>query len=519
MNILSIILAIAGLAVGAGAGYLVRQNMAKGKVDSAEGKANALLKEAKEKERQMLIAAKEQAVKISEDAKREEKANRDKIVQMEERLEKREHSLEQKLDSLEKERQQAAQIKKELEETKQKMEEAQKVELDKINEIKKDQLARLEKIASLPKERAEGLVLELTEQNMKDRVLKEIKKYEDHIKAEKDRLAKRAISMAIWRLAGEVTTEHSSSTIQLPSEEMKGRIIGREGRNIKSLEQLTGVELLVDETPNAIVISGFNAIRRYVAKLAIEKLIQDGRIHPGHIEEAVKHAKANVEKKIKEAGQAALVDVGLGNQHPKLAEVAGRLLFRTSYGQNQLKHAVEVSHLAGLMATEVGADVKVAKAAGFLHDIGKAIDHEVEGTHTDIGTQLMKKFGFSEAVINAAETHHENVEFAAPEDFIVAAADAISAARPGARRNTNEEFVKRVTELENIAKSFEGVDSAFAIEAGREIRIMVQPDKIDDLKAKKLANAISDKIEQDLTYPGEIKVSVIRETRATAHAR
>ncbi len=519
MNIISIIVAIIGLALGAGAGYLVRQKQAAKKVDSAEGQAATLLKEAKEKEKSLLLKAKEQSIKIEEETKQEEKKRRDQIVGIEQRLEKRETGLEQKLDGLEKERDQIKQKQQELEEIKEKMEAAQGVELKKIDELRQKQLERLEKIASLSKERAEQLVLELTEQNMKDRVLKEMKKYEDHLEAEKEKLAKRIITMTISRMASEVTAEHSTSTIELPSEEMKGRIIGREGRNIKALEQLTGVELLVDEMPGAIVISSFNAIRRYVAKLAIETLIHDGRIHPGHIEEAVKKAKKNVEQKIREAGQAALNEVGLGNQHPKLAEVAGRLLFRTSYGQNQLKHAVEVAHLAALMAEEVGANVKIAKTAGFLHDIGKAVDHEVEGNHTEIGVKLMKKFGFGPAIIQAASTHHGDSEFATPEDFIVAAADAISAARPGARRNTNEEFVKRVKELENIAKSFEGVQTAFAIEAGREVRIMVEPDKIDDLKAKKLANAISDKIEKDLTYPGEIKVSVIRETRAIEFAR
>lgn len=517
--IVQVLLAIGGLVVGLGGGYLLRQQMAGNKASSAEARAEQLLKRAQEKEKTLLLEAKERALKVVDEAKSEEKTRRDNLVRLEERIEKRESSIESKLEQLERERSEYQARQKELEETKAKLIAGQEERLKKVDEIKQQQLERLEKIASLPKERAEQLVLELTEQRMKDRVLALIKRSEAYYEAERERMAKKIISTAIWRLASEVSTEHSTSTIQLPNEEMKGRIIGREGRNIKTIERLTGVELLVDETPNAIVISGFNAIRRYVAKLTIEKLIADGRIHPGHIEESVERSKQQVEKKIKEAGEAALREVGLQHQHPKLAEVAGRLLFRTSYGQNQLKHAVEVSTLAGLMAAEIGADVKVAKAAGFLHDIGKAIDHDVPGSHIEIGEQLMKKFGFSEEVIRAASTHEEQGEFQAPEEFIVAAADAISAARPGARRNTYEEYVKRVTELEKIAKSFEGVDNVFAIEAGREVRVLVQPELIDDLKAKKLAHAISDKIEKELTYPGEIKVAVIRETRQVAFAR
>jgi ribonuclease Y len=510
---------IAGIVAGGAIGFVVRQQMTKGKVGNAEGQANTLIKQAQEKQKMLELEAKERSLKIIEDAKRQEQALINKIAQTESRVEKREASIESKLESLEKERERYQAGQKELEESREKLRGEQEKALAEIDKLKQQQMERLEKIASIPQSRAETLVMELTEQRMKDRVMKEIKKYEEQLKLDKERLAKRIIAMSIWRLASEVTTEHSTSTIQLPNEEMKGRIIGRDGRNIKTLENLTGVELLVDETPNAIVISGFNAIRRYVAKLTIENLIADGRIHPGHIEESVEKAKRDVQKKIKEAGQAALVEVGLQHQHPQLAEVAGRLLFRTSYGQNQLKHAVEVSTISGLIATELGADVKVAKAAGFLHDIGKAIDHDVPGTHIEIGDKLLKKFGFSEAVIRAAETHHETVDFEAPEDWIVAAADAISAARPGARRNTVQEYVKRVQELENIVKSFEGVASVFAIEAGRELRVMVEPEKIDDLKAKKLAHAISDKIEQEMTYPGEIKIAVIRETRAVDYAR
>jgi len=516
---MEIIIGVIGLLVGTGAGFVVRQQMAKGKASGAEQRADKMLAEAKQKEQQLMLQAKEQSLKVIEEAKRGEQASRSKITQLEERLEKRESALEEKIEAADKERQEMMAKRKSMDELHDKLLDEQKKALAKVDEIKAQQLERLEKIASLPKDRAEKLVMELTEQSMKDRVVKAMQRAENYYEGEKDKMAKRIIAMAIWRMASEVTTEHSTSTIQLPNEEMKGRIIGREGRNIKHLESLTGVELLVDETPNAIVISGFSAIRRYVAKLAIEKLMADGRIHPGHIEDAVKQAKRDVQKRINEAGQAALTEVGMQHVHPKLAEVAGRLLFRTSYGQNQLKHAVEVAHLARLMATELGADVTVCTQAGFLHDIGKAIDHEVQGTHIEIGKQLMQKFGFNEATIAAAGTHDKDHEMKTPEEWIVAAADAISAARPGARRNTVEEYIKRVRELEKIAAAFEGVDNVYAIEAGREVRVMVKPELIDDLKAKKLAHAISDRIEEELTYPGEIKVSVIRETRAIDYAR
>jgi ribonuclease Y len=516
--IIGILLAVVGVAAGVGIGYALRKQTA-GRSGGAEAEAQQALKRAQELEKKSMLEAKEKALHIIEEAKREEQSRRDALHRSESKIEAREQTIESKLANLERERERYVAAQHEVEQAKLKLRADQEKALLEIDKIKQQQMERLEKISTLPRDRAEQLVMELTEQRMKDRVTQAIRRSENFYQQEKDRLAKRIIAMSIWRLASEVTTEHATSTIQLPNEDMKGRIIGREGRNIKHLEALTGVEFLLDESPNAIVISCFSALRRYVAKLAIEELIADGRIHPGHIEESVKKAKKNVEKKIKEAGQAALEQVGLQHQHPQLAEVAGRLLFRTSYGQNQLKHAVEVSTLAGLMATELGADVKVCKAAGFLHDIGKAIDHDVQGTHIEIGEKLLRKFGFSEAVVRAAETHHEDVDFETPEDWIVAAADAISAARPGARRNTTQEYIKRVNELENLAKSFEGVENVFAIEAGREIRVLVRPEVIDDLKAKKLAHAIADRVESELTYPGEIKVSVIRETRAVDFAR
>jgi ribonuclease Y len=327
------------------------------------------------------------------------------------------------------------------------------------------------------------------------------------------------MTLALQRYAGSHAAETTTSTVSIPSDELKGRIIGREGRNIKTLERLTGIEIIVDDTPEAIVISGFNPVRREIARMAIEKLIEDGRIHPTRIEEAINFAKTEVNNKIKEAGEAAAYDVGVAGLDPKLVQLLGRLRFRTSYGQNVLLHSLEVAHLAGALAAELGADVAVAKKAGLLHDIGKAIDHEVQGTHIEIGINILQKFGVSEEIISAMKSHHEDYPFESNEAMIVAAADALSASRPGARKDTLEDYLKRLTELENVATSFEGVDKSYAIQAGREIRIFVKPDQIDDLGAIKLARSVADKIEQELKYPGEIKVNVLRETRAVEVAR
>jgi len=327
------------------------------------------------------------------------------------------------------------------------------------------------------------------------------------------------MTIALQRYAGSHAAETTTSTVAIPSDELKGRIIGREGRNIKTLERLTGIEVIVDDTPEAIVISGFNPVRREIARLALQRLIEDGRIHPTRIEEAVNFAKTEVNNKIKEAGEAAAYDVGIAGLDPKLIQLLGRLRFRTSYGQNVLLHSLEVAHLSGALAAELGADVSLAKKAGLLHDIGKAVDHEVQGTHIEIGISILQKFGMEKAVIDAMKSHHEDYPFESNESMIVAAADALSASRPGARKDTLEDYIKRLTDLENVATSFPEVEKSYAIQAGREIRVFVKPDQIDDLGALKLARTIADKIEQELKYPGEIKVNVLRETRAVEIAR
>jgi ribonuclease Y len=384
---------------------------------------------------------------------------------------------------------------------------------------RQEQLKRLEKIANLSKEDAKKVLLQLAEEQNKEILTKQIKKMEQQNHEELVKKARDIMTSALQRYAGSHAAETTTSTVSIPSDEIKGRIIGREGRNIKTLERLTGIEVIVDDTPEAIVLSGFNPVRREIARIAIERLIEDGRIHPTRIEEAINFAKTEVNNKIKEAGEAAAYDVGIAGLDPKLIQILGRLRFRTSYGQNVLLHSLEVAHLAGALAAELGADVSVAKKAGLLHDIGKAIDHEVQGTHIEIGMNILRKFGIGNAVINAMKSHHEDFPFESNEAMIIAAADALSASRPGARKDTLEDYLKRLGDLENVAQSFPTVEKSYAIQAGREIRVFVKPEEIDDLGAIKLAREIADKIEQELKYPGEIKVNVLRETRAVEMAR
>ena len=388
-----------------------------------------------------------------------------------------------------------------------------------VDETRAQELKRLEKIAGLSKEDAKNVLLQLTEEENRDLIAKRIKSLEATGQEELNKKAKDIMTSAIQKYAGSHSADVTTSTVNIPSDEVKGRIIGREGRNIKTLERLTGIEIIVDDTPEAIVISGFDPIRREIAKIAIEKLLGDGRIHPTKIEEAVEFAKQEINNKIREAGEAAVYDVGVAGLDPKLVQIIGRLRYRTSYGQNALLHSLEVAHLSGALASELGADVAIAKKAGLLHDIGKAIDHEVEGTHVEIGIKILQKFNIGKEIIDAMKSHHEDYPFDSPESMIIAAADAISASRPGARKDTLENYLKRLGELEDVVNSFEEVEKSYAIQAGREIRVFVKPDKTDDLGAIKLARSIADKIEAELKYPGEIKVNVIRETRATEVAR
>ena len=507
----SLILLVAGflsLIVGIFLGYFIRQSIAKKQLDTAEGKASQILEEAEKKSQEVLISAKNKAVTILEEAKKKEEERERQILRTEERLERREENIDRKTSEIERGR----------EALEKKAQEIRDIRKD-VDETRKQELKRLEKIAGFSKEEAKKVLLQLTEDSYRDLLAKKIKDLESNNKEELEKKSKDIMTQAIQKYAGSHSADVTTSTVSIPSDEVKGRIIGREGRNIKALERLTGIEIIVDDTPEAIVISGFDPIRREIARIAIEKLVGDGRIHPTKIEEAVDYAKEEISNRIREAGEAAAYDVGVAGLDPKLVNILGRLRYRTSYGQNALLHSLEVAHLSGALAAELGADVALAKKAGLLHDIGKAVDHEVQGTHIEIGMKILQKFNIDKKIIDTMKSHHEDYPFENPEAMIIAAADAISASRPGARKDTLENYLRRLEELEAVANSFPEVEKTYAIQAGREIRVFVKPDKTDDLGAIKLSRAIADKIEEELKYPGEIKVNVIRETRAIEVAR
>jgi ribonucrease Y len=495
---------LAGLVVG----YFIRKVQIANMVNSIEAKVARALDEAKAKEKEILLEAKTRALEITEEAKKGEQDFRNQIIKTEERLARRETELDRKLNDLDKSREEIA--------TKQ----AQATKtVEELRELKQKQLEQLQKISGLSGDDAKRVLLESTEKSMKEELAGLTRKLISQAREEADKKAREIVSLAIQRCASEVTSEQTTVAVQLPSEEMKGRIIGKEGRNIRTFEQMLGVEVIVDDTPDVVVISGFNSVRRHIAKLALEKLILDGRIHPAKIEEATEKAKKEVAEMIKEAGEAAVYELGITNFPPKLVQLIGRLRFRTSYGQNVLKHSIEMAKLAALMAEEVGADVMTVKQGALLHDVGKALDQDLEGTHVEIGKQIAKKFNLNEKIVNAIEAHHGDVEYTSIEAAIVDAADNISGARPGARRDTYENYIQRLEELENVATSFPEVDKVYAIQAGREIRVFVRPEKVDDWGATKLARDIASRIEQDLKYPGEIRVMVIRETRVIEYAR
>jgi len=489
-------------------GYFIRQFLAKKQIIVAENKAFQVLEEAKRKSKEKILDAKNKAVEILEEAKKKEKEREDYLRKSEDRLERKEENIEKKFSELEERKESLRRKVKEIQEIKKEIEQTREKEQE-----------RLEKIAGLNREQAKKILLQLVEEENRQNISKRIEKLERDGMEEIEKRSRDLIVQAVQKYASSHVAEITTSTVAIPSDEIKGRIIGREGRNIKALERITGVEIIVDDTPEVVVISCFNPTRREIARVALEKLIEDGRIHPSRIEDAVAYAKKEIEKKIKEAGETAVYDTGVVGLDKKLVYLLGRLRYRTSFGQNVLIHSIEVAHLAGALAVELGANVAVAKKAGLLHDIGKALDHEVQGTHVEIGVKILEKFGISKEVIDAVKSHHEEYPFETPESFLVAAADAISASRPGARKDKLEDYLKRLEELEGVALSFEEVDKAYAIQAGREIRIFVKPEKVDDLGALKLARKIADKIEEDLKYPGEIKVNVLRETRSVEYAR
>jgi ribonuclease Y len=489
-------------------GYILRQVLASIRISSAESRAQSTLNEAKSKSQDILLEAKNKALKILEDAKKEEKERNTQLARIENLLTKKEDELEQRSKELTSERDflkskgaELVAIKGELEQGREK------------------QIKELERITSLSRDDAKAELVNKIEQESKDELYNKIRKLEIDNKEEIDKRARELMITTIQRYASSQIADATTTVVNLPSDEVKGKIIGKEGRNIKTIERLTGVDIIIDDTPEALVVSGFDPVRRQVARLAIEKLIADGRIHPAKIEEMVEKARNEINDKIKEAGEAALFEVGVSATDPKLTYLLGRLAFRTSYGQNVLMHSVEMAHIAGMLASELGADVSVAKKAALFHDIGKAVDHEVQGTHVEIGRKILQKFGVDQKVIAGMEAHHEEYPYSSVESRIVQAADAISGARPGARKDTVEIYLKRLEDLEKVASSFEGVEKSYAIQAGRELRIFVIPTKIDDLGAIKLAKDVAKKVEEDMKYPGEIKVNVIRETRAVEYAR
>jgi ribonuclease Y len=519
---MEIILIILGVIMGGAVGYAVRIKRIKQKeeeilqehqvnIKKAEKELESISKkidQASNKIEESEIEAKRKAVEIIEEAKKEEQKRREQLMKHEERILKKEEGIDKKQEEAVNNLKQIEELKKDVDLKKQEVDDLYQKQRDKLSEI-----------AKLKPDEAKELLLKQVEEEAKDVLVKRYQQIEVAIKEDADKKAKNIIAHAIQKYAAEVASESTSTVVVLPNDEMKGRVIGREGRNINAFEQATGVDVIVDDTPGSILISGFDLVRRFTAKRALEQLIEDGRIHPARIEEIVEKAKKEVNVLIKEFGEKAVFETGITGLPPDLIKIIGRLRFRTSYGQNILKHSMEVAFIAAALAEELGADVKIAKTAAFLHDIGKAVDHEIEGPHALIGRDILKKFKIDERIVHAVAAHHEDIPMETLEDYIVQAADAISGSRPGARRESIDAYIRRLKELEETAASFPGVENVYAIQAGREVRVFVSPDKVDDVGTAKLAYDIAAKIEQELSYPGQVKVHVVREKRVVEFAK
>ncbi len=511
-TVIAIITFLISAAVFIPVGIVIRKKSAESKIKSAENEANRILanakKEAENARKEEILKAKEEVLQTKNELENEIKERRGEVQQQEKRLFQREEALERRSDSFERKE-------KELERTIQDVDKKKKS----LEEVYDKQIAELQRIAGLSKDEAKKILLQQLDRTLSDEKAALIKAAETSIKETANKKAREIISYTIQKCAADHTSETTVSVVALPNDDMKGRIIGREGRNIKLLETLTGIDLIIDDTPEAVILSGFDPLRREVARIALEKLIEDGRIHPAKIEEMVEKAKEEVEETIKEEGERAVMETGVHGLHPDIVKLLGKLKYRTSYGQNVLNHSIEVSNLARIMAEELGLDPKIARRAGLLHDIGKALDHDMEGTHVQIGVDVLKKYKENDIILNAVEAHHGDVEPKSLEAVLIQAADAISASRPGARRETLEAYIKRLEKLEEIADSFEGVEKSYAIQAGREIRLVVKPEKVSDSQMVTMAREVAQKVENEMEYPGQIKVNVIRETRAIDYAK
>jgi ribonuclease Y len=507
MNIITLVLLVLGLGVGGLGGFIFRAQQLKEEEKRVREEHDKALHEAKNKASELLLKAKNEAVQAHEEAQKEERIKRKKLEETEERLMRKEQSLESKVEHLDK-------LKADLE---QKME-SLKEDREKAQAVLAQHESKLEEIASLSQEEAKNLLLKQIEEEFKGELVEHAKRLEAEVREEVDVKAKQMLADAIQRYASETTVESTTTSVQLTSEDMKGRIIGREGRNINAFETTTGVDVIVDDTPGNIILSGFDPIRRYMAKITLERLVEDGRIHPARIEEMHNKVKEEVNTLIKELGEKAAFEVGVAGLQPNLLKILGRLKFRIAYGQNVLKHSMEVAFLAAELAGMLGANIDVCKKAGLLHDIGKAVDHEVQGKHAFIGRDILRKFGLSEEIVHAVEANEADTEAKSIEAKIIQVANLISVSRPGANRENLDAYIKRLTEIENVANSFEGVQKVFAVQAGRELRVFVNPEEVDDLAAIKLSHQIARKIEKDLQYPGKIKVEVLRELRIEAFA-